>query len=273
MCCELRQVVRVEADGQVHEYIRGAVTDIFDYCESFLHLEDRHRSEITMRVYNPAVFAFRACQYADTFGNSVIVEKCIHDLKSIEGKLGDAESATSLSAELNELSKELGQVRICIQYVKAAVSTLLSHLEGETDRNYDTILSGSEFKMCTSTLPTMVREGLWRSQVGIETTYSIASLEKTCDQRLLDIELIQRRADNALTVVGSPLNIFSGSMLTEHSKVTNLLAQKEIEWQHSAENSQKTIAIVTMFFLPATFFAVSLCPRLLIISTNQVIPL
>jgi hypothetical protein len=39
-------------------------------------------------------------------------------------------------------------------------------------------------------------------------------------------------------------------------QVSNLLAQKETEWNRNMARSQKTIAMLTMFFLPATFFAV-----------------
>jgi hypothetical protein len=132
---------------------------------------------------------------------------------------------------------------------------MLLHLGNERERNFAIIEQSS--KDIASAWPDRLMDDLRRSEVGVDTLDSISSLEKTCDQRLLDVELIQRRAENALMVVNSPLIRFIGLLLILHSQVTNLIAQKEIEWQHSMENSQKTIAIVTMFFLPATFSAVS----------------
>jgi hypothetical protein len=260
LSCVLRQIIHVRDDGHVSTYIRGAITDIFKYDQAFLRLlEYRDEPALTLRVNNPAVFVFRACQYADTFGNRVIVDRCIDNLKDIEGELGNPDLTTDLSARLNELSKELGQVRICIQYVKAAATTMLLHLGNERERNF-AIIQGDITDIGPG-WPDRLMDDLQHSEVGVDTLLSISSMEKTCDQRLLDVELIQRRADNALMVVNSPFIRFIGLLLILHLQVTNLLAQKEIEWQHSMENSQKTIAIVTMFFLPATFFAVSRRPH------------
>ncbi|KAN0120288.1 hypothetical protein V8E51_002496 [Hyaloscypha variabilis] len=131
---------------------------------------------------------------------------------------------------------------------------MLLHLGNERERNF-AIIQGDITDIGPG-WPDRLMDDLQHSEVGVDTLMSISSMEKTCDQRLLDVELIQRRADNALMVVNSPFIRFIGLLLILHLQVTNLLAQKEIEWQHSMENSQKTIAIVTMFFLPATFFAI-----------------
>jgi hypothetical protein len=262
MSCQLHYIMDIEMDGKVTKYIRGAISGIFGKSRSFLYPEERLYADKSLNVDHPTVFALRALQYADTaakYCNRDMVGKCATKLEKIEGKLKDSKSAGKLSVELNDLSKELSRVRICIQYVKAAATTMRSHAIEESERNLKVVFDsfygldgfedGDEFKR-------NILKDLRTSEIGLDTLYSITSLEKTCEQRLLEVEFIQQRADNALMVVSLIFKNKPDSLLITPLQVSNLLARQEIDWQHNMETSQKTIAVVTMFFLPATFFAV-----------------
>ncbi|PMD31043.1 hypothetical protein L207DRAFT_591976 [Hyaloscypha variabilis F] len=70
-------------------------------------------------------------------------------------------------------------------------------------------------------------------------------------EQLIDLEE-QLNDDHLAGHTSFELNNLSRKL----GEVADVLARKELEWQHSIEDSQKTIAILTMFFLPATFFAI-----------------
>jgi hypothetical protein len=177
MCCKLFYIVRQDQD-RTTIYVRGAIDGVYKDAERLVKGDLGNG----IRIQHPTAFALRACEYADE-RNSVIVGEYVEQLIDLEEQLNDDHLAGHTSFELNNLSRKLGEVRICIQYVKTAAGVMREHLLLEEERHL-----GRDWS-----------PNYWKLQ--LESKYSIGSLEKNCDQRLLDVELIQRRGDNALLVV------------------------------------------------------------------------
>jgi hypothetical protein len=191
---------------------------------------------------HPLVFIVRGFWNIDKMCNRVDLLECIRSLQDIENKLQHPElhSLGGLSIDLNALNTKISGLRTCVQYIKAS----MDNISAMTDLHLHNINSP-------------VHNYILRKWQQLEV--DVISLQKVSEQRLLDVESVQQRINISLSVVGLyalPRRTSCTKYIDIFCQVSNLLAQKENEWNHYMAQSQKTIAMLTMFFLPATFFAV-----------------
>jgi hypothetical protein len=133
---------------------------------------------------HPLVFVMRGFWHIDRAYNRLDLMKCIQRLQDVEHKLQRPEphSLGELSIDLNTLNTKISTLRTCVQYIKASMDGIMV-MESAYRRRGDGIFGAIHRH--------------WQ-----QLDSDIISLQKVCEQRLLDVESVQQRINISLSVVG-----------------------------------------------------------------------
>jgi hypothetical protein len=132
------------------------------------------------------MLVMRVFWYIDRAHNRPDLMECIQRLQNIDDKLQHPEprSLGALTIDLNTLNTKISQLRTCVRYIQVSMDSMIA------------INSAGSWYHTNPEISGIIRES-WN-----DLEADVVSLQKMCEQRLLDMESVQQRIDISLSVVG-----------------------------------------------------------------------